>query len=87
VGEGAREREPGSRRERYRVHNDQWYETFSRRDQVPVRWENTLRAGIEALGPDTPGGKRIAETAAFFEFLQKELVGTMDRRREHKATR
>ncbi|MFE2426055.1 hypothetical protein ACFXJ5_04755 [Streptomyces sp. NPDC059373] len=64
----------------------QWYETFSRRDQVLVRWENTLRAGIEALGPDTPAGQRIAETAAFFEFLQKELVGMMDRWREHKAT-
>lgn len=86
VGMVSREREPGSRRERYRVHNDQWYETFSRRDQVLVRWENTLRAGVEVLGPDTAAGQRIAETAAFFEFLQKELIGMMDRWREHKAT-
>ncbi|MGW3241873.1 GbsR/MarR family transcriptional regulator [Streptomyces sp. NPDC001070] len=85
VGMLTREREPGSRRERYRVHNDQWYETFTRRDQVLVRWEHTLRAGVDALGPDTPAGRRIAETAAFFDFLQKELVDMMDRWRERKA--
>jgi DNA-binding transcriptional regulator GbsR (MarR family) len=86
VGMISREREPGSRRERYRMHTDQWYETFSRRDQVLVRWENTLRAGVEALGPGTPAGQRIAETAAFFEFIHKEMLGMMDRWREHKAT-
>src|SRR5262245_20868808 len=77
VGMLTREREPGSRRERYRVHSDQWYETFTRRDQVLVRWEHTLRAGVDALGPDTAAGQRIAETAAFFDFLQKELVDMM----------
>jgi predicted transcriptional regulator len=85
VGMLTREREPGSRRESYRVHSDQWYETFTRRDQVLVRWEHTLRAGVDALGPDTPAGRRIAETAAFFDFLQKELVDMMDRWRERKA--
>ncbi|MGW3326646.1 hypothetical protein ACWDEV_29985, partial [Streptomyces virginiae] len=29
-----REREPGSRRDRYVLHNELWYETFTRRDQV-----------------------------------------------------
>ena len=27
-----REREPGSRRDRYRVHSDQWYEALTNRD-------------------------------------------------------
>ncbi|WP_431954161.1 GbsR/MarR family transcriptional regulator [Actinacidiphila sp. bgisy167] len=85
VGLLTREREPGSRRERYRVHSDQWYETFTRRDQILTRWENTLRFGIDALGPDSAAGHRIAETAAFFDFLQKELVDMMDRWRERKA--
>jgi DNA-binding transcriptional regulator GbsR (MarR family) len=85
VGMISREREPGSRRERYRMHTDQWYETFSRRDQVLLRWENTLRGGVEALGPDTPAGQRIAETASFFEFLHKEMLDMMDRWKEHKA--
>ncbi|MDX2706225.1 MarR family transcriptional regulator [Streptomyces sp. PA03-6a] len=85
VGMLTREREPGSRRERYRVHSDQWYETFTRRDQVLARWENTLRSGMDALGSDTAAGQRLAETAAFFDFLQKELVDMMDRWRDRKA--
>ncbi|MDX3073519.1 GbsR/MarR family transcriptional regulator [Streptomyces sp. MI02-7b] len=85
VGMLTREREPGSRRERYRVHSDQWYETFTRRDRILARWEGALRDGIEEAGPDTPAGRRIAETAAFFDFLQKEIVDLMDRWREHKS--
>jgi DNA-binding transcriptional regulator GbsR (MarR family) len=81
----SREREPGSRRDRYVLHNELWYETFTRRDQVLSLWEKTLREGASSLGTDTPAGARIAETAAFFEFLQKELLGLLDRWRIHKA--
>jgi len=84
VGLVGREREPGSRRERYRVHSDQWYESFSRRDQVLTRWENTLRTGVEVFGPETPTGRRLDETLAFFEFLQQELMGMMERWREQR---
>lgn len=80
-----REREPGSRRDRYRLHNELWYETFTRRDQVLTRWEKTLRDGAETLGPDTPAGARVAETAEFFEFLQEELIGVMDRWRASRS--
>ncbi|MGW4687630.1 GbsR/MarR family transcriptional regulator [Streptomyces sp. NPDC004244] len=82
----SREREPGSRRDRYVLHNELWYETFTRRDQVLTLWEKTLREGAVGLGADTPAGSRIAETAAFFEFLQHELLGMMDRWRAHRAT-
>lgn len=74
-----RERDPGSRRDRYRLHNEIWYATFASRDRVLTRWEHTLREGARSLGEDTPAGARIAETAEFFEFLQTELVGVMDR--------
>ncbi|MFD7030942.1 GbsR/MarR family transcriptional regulator [Streptomyces sp. NPDC059917] len=82
----SREREPGSRRDRYVLHNELWYETFTRRDQVLTLWERTLREGAAGLGPDTPAGTRIAETAAFFEFLQGEMLAMMDRWRVHRAT-
>ncbi|MEU2393590.1 MarR family transcriptional regulator [Streptomyces sp. NPDC007369] len=82
----SREREPGSRRDRYVLHNELWYETFTRRDQVLTLWEKTLREGAAGLGAETPAGARIAETAAFFEFLQQELLGMMDRWRAHRAT-
>lgn len=81
-----REREPGSRRDRYRLHNEIWYTTFASRDQVLTRWERTLREGARTLGEHTPAGARIAETAAFFEFLQSELEGLMARWHDHRKT-
>ncbi|MET9854801.1 hypothetical protein ABZY57_17865 [Streptomyces sp. NPDC006450] len=33
-----------------------------------------------------PANTPIAETAAFFEFMQTELLGLMDRWRVHRAT-
>ncbi|MEE1753487.1 GbsR/MarR family transcriptional regulator [Streptomyces sp. SP18CS02] len=83
----SRERDPGSRRDRYVLHNELWYETFARRDQVLSRWGNTLRDGAETLGENTAAGTRVAETAEFFEFLQTEIVAMMDRWREHRAAR
>ncbi|WP_309097394.1 MarR family transcriptional regulator, partial [Streptomyces sp.] len=69
----SREREPGSRRERYRVHGDQWYEALTNREAVIKRWEGALREGVASLGPDTPAGRRMAETLAFFEFVEVEV--------------
>ncbi|TDU76949.1 MarR family transcriptional regulator [Streptomyces sp. KS 21] len=82
----SREREPGSRRDRYVLHNELWYETFTRRDQVLTLFEKTLRDGVAGLGADSPAGVRMAETAEFFEFLQGEMAGMMDRWRAHRAT-
>ncbi|MFF0305345.1 GbsR/MarR family transcriptional regulator [Streptomyces sp. NPDC004562] len=81
----SREREPGSRRERYRVHSDQWYEALTNRDAVMRRWERTLREGVDSLGEHTPGGRRLAETLAFFEYLEGELAALMERWREHRV--
>ncbi|MCT2589449.1 MarR family transcriptional regulator [Streptomyces sp. N2-109] len=78
----SREREPGSRRERYRLHEDIWYETFTTRDQIIRRWSSTLRAGAESLGLDTPEGRRVLETSEFFDFLQREMAEMMGRWRK-----
>ncbi|AWL39288.1 MULTISPECIES: GbsR/MarR family transcriptional regulator [unclassified Streptomyces] len=82
-----REREPGSRRDRYRLHDEIWYETFADRDHVLTRWERTLRDGARSLGEDTPAGARIAETADFFAFLQEEMTGVMERWRASRSER
>ncbi|SCF91708.1 GbsR/MarR family transcriptional regulator [Streptomyces sp. Ncost-T10-10d] len=86
VGMVGRERDPGSRRDRYRVHDEVWYTTFTQRDRVLTRWENTLKDGARTLGEHTPAGARLAETVAFFEFVQSELGGMMERWREHRKT-
>ncbi|MFJ6747731.1 MULTISPECIES: GbsR/MarR family transcriptional regulator [unclassified Streptomyces] len=80
----SREREPGSRRDRYRVHTDQWYEALASRNSVLNRWEATLREGVESLGEGSPAAARMSETLAFFAFLQGELGGLLERWREHR---
>jgi DNA-binding transcriptional regulator GbsR (MarR family) len=85
VNLASREAEPGSRREHYRVHNETWYEAIARKDQVLDRCERSLREGIEVVGRDTPAGARIAETLAFFEFIQTELPAMLERWRVRKA--
>jgi DNA-binding transcriptional regulator GbsR (MarR family) len=80
----SREREPGSRRERYRVHSDQWYEALTNREAVIKRWEDALRDGVASLGADTPAGRRLSETLAFFEFIEKDVAELMERWRAHR---
>jgi DNA-binding transcriptional regulator GbsR (MarR family) len=80
----SREREPGSRRERYRVHSNQWYEALANREAVIKRWEGALREGVGSLGADTPAGRRMAETLAFFEFVDSEIAAMMERWRVHR---
>ncbi len=80
----SRERDPGSRRDRYVLHNELWYETFTRRDQLLNRWEKALRDGAATLGPETAAGARVTHTAEFFGFLQQELEGMMDRWRTYR---
>ncbi|MFH8490201.1 GbsR/MarR family transcriptional regulator [Streptomyces longisporoflavus] len=82
----SREREPGSRRDLFRVHSNQWYEALANRDGVLKRWENALNDGVVSLGADTPAGRRMAETLAFFEFVELELHGMLERWRVHRAS-
>jgi DNA-binding transcriptional regulator GbsR (MarR family) len=81
-----RERAPGTRRDLFRVHGNQWYEALANRDSVVTRWIDALTDGVNSLGPDSEAGKRLAETRAFFEFVQTELIGLMERWRDHRKT-
>jgi DNA-binding transcriptional regulator GbsR (MarR family) len=81
----SREREPGSRRERYRVHADQWYQALTNREAIIKRWEDALREGVADLGAETPAGHRLAETLAFFEFIEKDVAEMMERWKSHRA--
>ena len=85
VGLTTREREPGSRRDHYRVEDHAWYEVTLRRERLLARWLDDARVGMEVLGPDTPAGARMAETAEFLEFLLEELPGMLERWRQRLA--
>jgi hypothetical protein len=40
---------------------------------------------VDILGPNTPAGARLAETLAFFEFLQEEMPEVLNRWRSRRA--
>jgi DNA-binding transcriptional regulator GbsR (MarR family) len=80
-----REREPGSRRDLYRVYDDAWYEASVRREQQLARWASSIRQGIEALGADTPAGARLTDTLDFLDFLDTEMPALLARWHERRA--
>ncbi|MEU9579716.1 GbsR/MarR family transcriptional regulator [Streptomyces chilikensis] len=80
----SREREPGSRRERYRVHSDQWYEAVTNREALLRHWQSALREGVTAVGAGSPAEQRLRETLEFFEFIEVELTDMMRRWREKR---
>ncbi len=87
IGLVQRGRDPGERRDHYKVSDDMWFETFTRRDEMLLRFEQDLEEGVKALGLDTPAGARLAETREFFEFVRLEFPGILERWRESRAAR
>jgi DNA-binding transcriptional regulator GbsR (MarR family) len=83
----SRQREPGSRRDVFIVHNDLWYEATLHRDQVLSRWELSAREGMRILGEHTRAGARMAEMLAFLEFVQQEMPALLKRWRASKSSR
>jgi predicted transcriptional regulator len=79
VNMAVREREPGSRRDHYRLHIDLGTAMTQQRAAQLRQWEVSLRDGLDALGPESPAGRRMAETLAFFAFLQEEMSPILKR--------
>lgn len=80
----SREREPGSRRDVYRMRDDVWYEATFRKDQMLVMIDEVLGEGVDALGRDSEAGTRLDETREFFRFCHSELGSMLDRWRAHR---
>lgn len=80
-----REGEPGSRRHYYRVPDKWWDEVVTIRENLMGRWAAVMREGAVVLGPDTPAGARVGDSAGYFEFLSSEMPQVMRRWREHQA--
>jgi DNA-binding transcriptional ArsR family regulator len=87
VGLITRAREPGSRRDRYHVDDDAWYEAVLRREQLLARFEDSAREGVEVLGARTPAGERMARSRDFFAFLRREMPLLLERWRAERAAR
>ena len=85
AGLAVRGREPGARRDHYRLHDDVWVEMYLHRSALLRRWEQAMAEGAELIGTDRPAGRRIEETREFFAFLQEELPAAMQRWRERRT--
>jgi DNA-binding transcriptional regulator GbsR (MarR family) len=80
-----REREPGARLDTYRVYDhDLWYTITMQREQLIEPFEQLAAEGVELLGPDTPGGRRMRETQEFYAFMRRKLATLMEEWQEHK---
>ena len=68
-----KERVPGSRREYYRMPADIWHQVMLMQSQVLVQWTVLLKEGMDLVGRETTAGERMADHAAYFEFLTTEM--------------
>jgi DNA-binding transcriptional ArsR family regulator len=80
-----REREPGSRRDRYRVFDEVWREAMLNRDFVLSRWQGALSEGMRLLGEDSAASARLGESLHFFTFLRREMPALLDRYYRERA--
>jgi predicted transcriptional regulator len=69
----------GERRDVYRLLSDHWYEMVGNREHELKQWATLSREGVDVVGPETRAGRRLEETARFFEFLMNEMPGILER--------
>jgi len=74
-----RDRKPGSRRDWYRVQDDAWHLGLLRGIQMVSRWRRALEESLDVVGEDSPAGRRMGETLAFFRFYEEEIAGLLER--------
>ena len=82
-----RSHRPGDRRDLYRLSGDHWYEIVGNREHDLRQWVDLSREGVVAVGAETPAGRRLDETARFFEFLITEMADVMERWRSGERDR
>ncbi|MFI5835192.1 GbsR/MarR family transcriptional regulator [Micromonospora sp. NPDC051300] len=81
-------REPvkGSRRDRYRMPDNPWYEATITKTSLYKNFIDIAGGGVDALhGRNTPAGERVAEMRDFFLFVQEEVESLGDRWRARRA--
>jgi predicted transcriptional regulator len=82
----AREPVAGSRRDRYRLVDDSWYEvTLAKMSLIKTIGDAAAQGVVAAGGPDTPAGARLANMRDFYVFVQEALPGLLDQWAQRKA--
>ena len=79
---------PGSRRDRYRLVDDSWYEVTLAKMTLLKTLVDVADDGIAAAGgPSTPAGARLAGMRDFYVFVQETMPDLMAQWAERKAPR
>jgi DNA-binding transcriptional regulator GbsR (MarR family) len=75
-----REREPGTRSDLYVLDDSDLWSRFMASELAALRrFEDAVASGVQALGTERPGGRRLAETRDFMAFLHRELTAAVER--------
>lgn len=83
----AREREPGSRSDHYRIFDeDVWSAIMLQRSDIVIMYEDAAAEGVSLLKPGSAGARRMRETQEFFAFMRAEQERLLERWREHRRT-
>lgn len=81
-----REPVPGSRRDRYRTPQDTWYQSALVKGGLFATLATLSAEGAEAAGGSaTHAGARLAEMSEFYEFLQIEVSGLLEKWRAQRG--
>ena len=81
-----REPVPGSRRDRYRLPGDTWYEVSAVKGTAYKIFSEIAAEGVDALGGTSTGpGARVAQMRDYFEFIHDEMPSLLDRWEAIKA--
>jgi predicted transcriptional regulator len=86
VGMVIRDPVPGSRRDRYRLPDDAWWELTATKGGFLKQLADIADDGVKALGgPGTPSGARVAEMRDFYLFWVGEIPAVLDRWRASRG--
>jgi len=80
VGLAEREAVPGARRDLYRLPDDAWYTASGVKQPAYRKLADVASQGVQATGGlDTNAGTRLRDMASFFDYLDTELPGVVER--------
>jgi predicted transcriptional regulator len=82
-----REPVPGSRRDRYRLPSDTFYEVSAVKGSAMKAFADLAGDGVTALGEDTAAGARVAQMRDYFAFVHREMPSLLERWETEKARR
>ena len=80
VGLAEREAVPGARRDLYRLPDDTWYAASGAKQPAYRKLADVAGQGVRATGgPHTPAGARLRDMESFFDYLDAEVPGVVER--------